>query len=85
MTQARLEIDDYTARVLDVIKGKYGLKNRSDALNKFTLEKGIEYVEPPLNEMVLRELDETYNSHMKKHNKRKMSKNELKKLLDLKD
>ena len=49
------------------------------------LEKGIEYVEPPLNEMVLRELDETYNSHMKKHNKRKMSKNELKKLLDLKD
>jgi len=28
--QSRLEMDEYTARVLDVVKGKFGLKNRSE-------------------------------------------------------
>ena len=83
MIQARFEMDEYTVRVLDVIKGKFGLKNRDEALKKLALEAGNEYVELAPNEMVLKELDAMYESHMKKHQNRKMTDSELKKLLGL--
>ena len=83
MTQARLELDEYSARVLDVIKGKYGLKNRSEALKRFTIEKGVEFVEPVANEQTLRELDIIYEKHMKKHRNRKMTNTQLSKLLGM--
>jgi len=83
MIQSRLEMDDYTVRVLDVVKGKFGLKNRSEALQKLALEAGSEYVEAAPNEMVLRELDAIYESHKKKYGKKTMSDSELKKLLGL--
>ena len=78
-----MEMDDYTARVLDVIKGKFGLKNRSEALKKLALEAGNDYIELAPNEKVLKELDEMYESHMKKHPNRVMTNTELKKLLRL--
>ena len=81
MTQARLELDDYTTRVLDVIKGKHGLKNRSEALNKFAKEFGEEYVEPEVDEKVVKELDAIYNEHVKKYGKRSMTDKQLRKLL----
>jgi hypothetical protein len=81
--QARFQLDEYTTRVLDVIKGKFGLSNRNEALQKMILEHGNEYVEPNLNEETLIELDSIYENHMKKHSKRKMTKKELKKLLEI--
>ena len=81
MTEARLELDDYTARVLDVIKGKFGLKNRSEALKKFAQEQGDNYLEHLPNPKVLRDLDRTYEEHIKKHGRRRMTKKELRKLL----
>ena len=83
MIQARVEMDDYTARVLDVIKGKFGLKNRSEALKKLALEAGDDYIELAPNEDVLKELDAMYESHMKKYPNRVMTNAELKKLLRL--
>jgi hypothetical protein len=83
MTQARLEMDDYTVRVLDVVKGKFGLKNRSEALRKLALEAGNEYIELAPNEQVLRELDEIYEDHKKRHPDRTMTHTELKKLLGI--
>ncbi len=83
MTQARLEMNEYTVRVLDVVKGKFGLKNRSDALQKLALEAGNEYLEPVANETALRELDAIYENHKKKYGNKKMSDAELKKLLGL--
>jgi hypothetical protein len=85
MPEIRLEIDDYTARVLDVVKGKFGLKNRSEALNRFAIEKGSEYIERKPSEMVLREIDAEYSSHIKKHGLRSMSKEKLDEILGLKD
>ena len=76
-------MDDYTARVLDVVKGKFGLKNRSEALKKLALEAGNEYIELAPNEMMLKELDAIYEGHKKKHGNRKMSDAKLKKLLSL--
>jgi hypothetical protein len=83
MIQARFVMDDYTVRVLDVIKGKYGLKNRDEALKKLALEVGENYVELKPNEMVLKELDEIYEQHQKKNSKRKMTNQELKRLLNV--
>jgi len=83
MTQVRLDVDEYTLRVLDVVKGKFGLNNRSEALNKFAIEYGAEYVEPLPNEKFLKELDKTFEEHVKKHKARKMSKQQLKKILSL--
>jgi len=67
MTQARFELDEYTTRVLDVIKGKYGLKNRNEALTKFVKEYGEDLVEPKIDESVLREIDAKYEKHIKKY------------------
>jgi len=78
-----MEMDDYTARVLDVIKGKFGLKNRSEALKKLALEAGNDYIELAPNEMVLKELDAIYENHKKKYGKRSMNDSELRKLLGL--
>ena len=83
MIQARIEMNDYTARVLDVIKGKFGLKNRSEALKKLALEAGNDYIELAPNEMVLKELDAIYDGHKRKHGNRKMNDAELKNLLGL--
>jgi hypothetical protein len=78
-----MEMDDYTARVLDVIKGKFGLKNRSEALKKLALEAGNEYIELAPNEMFLKELDAVYESHKKKHPNRAMNDKDLRNLLGL--
>lgn len=83
MTEARLKLDDHTLRVLDVVKGKYGLKNRSEAVKRLALETGETYISPKANEMVLRELDVIYEDHKKKYGNKKMTDKELKKLLGL--
>ncbi|MGV8162766.1 MAG: hypothetical protein ACP5N2_05550 [Candidatus Nanoarchaeia archaeon] len=83
MTEARLELDDYTTRVLDVIKGKHGLKNRNEALKKLVEEHGSAYVEREPNQMALEELDKIYEAHKKKYGLKKMTNKELKKLLGL--
>jgi hypothetical protein len=84
MTQIRLEVQDYTLRVLDVIKGKFGLKNRDSALDKFMELYGEEYLEPQVNENVLKEMDEIYESHMKRKDRKNMTLKELDSLLGLK-
>ena len=85
MTQVRLDIDEYTVRVLDVVKGKFGLKNRSEALKRFAHTYGEKYVLPPVNESVLRELDNLHDKHIKKYGYRGMSEEELDKLLMFKE
>lgn len=65
MTQVRLELDEYTLRVLDVVKGKFGLKNRADALKRFVNEYGNDYVEPIFNEEYLNELNSIVDNHKK--------------------
>lgn len=77
MTQARFELDPYTIRVLDVVKGKFGLKTRNAALKKFVECHGEQYAEVNVDERVLHELDKSVTEHNKKHKKRRMSTQEL--------
>lgn len=83
MTQARFELDEYTTRVLDVVKGKYGLKSREEALNKFVREFGEEFLEYPVSEEYLSKLDSIVAEHEKKYGKRTISEKELDDLLEL--
>lgn len=85
MVEARLELDSYTTRVLDVIKGKYGLKNRSEALSKFAQEYGSELVEYEVNDEVVCHFDAVVREHEKKYGKTfiPMKEEELDSLLGL--
>ena len=75
-----LHVDAYTNRVLGVIKEMFGLKNKSDALNKFVQLFGHEFVEPEVREEVVNEIIRSCNAHVKKHGIRKMTLEELKEL-----
>ena len=84
MTQIRLEVKDYTLRVLDVIKGRFGLKNRDSALDKFMELYGEDYLEPQIDESVLREMDEIYDSHMKRKDRKKLTLKEFDTMFNVK-
>ena len=84
MTQMRFELNEQTTRVLDVIKGKYSLKNRNDALQKLISRHADEYIVPTINETVLHELDRTYNETINSKNRKNMTDAQLKKHLGLK-
>ena len=65
MTQARFELDNYSIRVLDVVKGKFGLKNKNDALNKFFHLFGDNFIEPEFDEketLILRDIVDSYEA-----------------------
>ena len=48
MTQAIVNLDEYEDRVINIVKGKYGLKNKSEAIN-FIIEKfEQQFLEPEL-------------------------------------
>jgi len=83
MPQSRFELDSYSARVLDVVKGKYGLKNRQQAFKKFVEEHGGEYAQMRVDEQVLRELDVAHDEHIRTHGFQTMSDDELNRLLGL--
>jgi hypothetical protein len=83
MTQIKLDLDPYSIRVLDVVKGIHGLKNRNEAFKKFVAEYGPNYVQMNLREEVLRDLDNTLKEHKKKYGTRVMSDDELDKILGL--
>ncbi len=86
MTQIsfRAEINEYTNRVLGVIKEKYGLKTKSEALNIFALQYGEKYVEKEIKEELIREVQEIATKHDKKYPKRIMTLEELDKICGLK-
>lgn len=83
MIEARLKLDKYTSQVLDVVKGKHGLKNRSEALKKLVEEHGENYVKKEPNEMLIKELNEKYDEHIKKHGFKSMDESELDEILGL--
>ncbi len=83
VTETRFDLDDYSLKVLDVVKGKHGLKNRNEALKKLLDDVGEEYVEKVPNESALRELDRIYEAHKKKYPNKTMTEKELNKILGL--
>lgn len=74
---ARIELNSYANKVLAVLKAKYGLKDKSEAINKFAELYGNELVEKEANEEYVKKMIEGVNEHIEKYGHRTMSFEEL--------
>jgi len=82
MISARVELDEYSNRVIGVIKAKFGLNDKSDALNKFIEIYGDEVIEKEASEEYAKQVIEISKKHFKKHGLKKMSIDELDELFE---
>lgn len=83
MVWARLNIDEYANTVLNVIKAKFGLHDKSEALNRFVEMYGDEIVEKEASDEYVKKLIQIEKRHFKKYGRRKMSKKEFNQLFEL--
>ena len=51
-----LKVDKYSNKVLGVVKEKFSLKNKSEALNKILYMYGNDFVEKELKESVVKDI-----------------------------
>ena len=79
-----IKVKDYTNRALGVVKEKYGLRDKGDALDKFAEMYGEEFVEPEVKEEIIREVIESCNRHIKKYGFRSRSVKDLRKIIEAK-
>lgn len=75
-----LKANEYTSRVLGVVKEKYGLNDKGQALNKFVEMFGDEFVDRELKEEVIKEVISSCDRHIKKYGFKSTSISELDKL-----
>ena len=75
-----LKVKGYTSRVLGVVKEKYGLRDKSQAIDKFAEIYGDEFVEKEASEEYMKKFLRIEEKHFKKYGYRKMSSIELDKL-----
>jgi len=80
MISARLTLNEYTNKVLNVIKAQFDLKDKSEALNKFINLFGEEVVEKEAKDEYIKKILEIDERHVKKYGNRKMTLKELDKL-----
>lgn len=57
MVQAIINIEDHTNRVLNMIKAKFGLKDKSEAINVMAQQYEQELLEPELRPEYLEKLE----------------------------
>jgi len=82
MVLARLSINEYSNKVLNVIKARFGLKDKSEALNRFAEMYGDDVVEKEANDKYIKKILGIDERHMKKYAYKKMSIKELDKLCE---
>jgi len=79
MVDARVSLSEYTNRVLGVVKAKYGLRDKSEALNRFVEEYGAEEFEPQVKDSYIKKLQKIEREHLKKYGYRHMTLKDLRK------
>jgi len=57
MVQAIININEYEDRILNIVKGKFGLKNKSESVNLIIDKFGEELLEPELRPEYVKRLD----------------------------
>lgn len=72
-----VKISAYASRVLGVVKEKYGLKDKGQALDKMAQLFGEDFVEPQVSEEYVKKILDIEDKHFKRHGHRKMSDREL--------
>ena len=77
-----LKVNDYTSRVLGVVKEKYGLNDKAEALDKFMEMFGGDLVEKEVKDEVVREVIESCDRHIKKYGFRSRTVADLRKKIE---
>lgn len=75
-----VRINPYTNRVLGVIKERYGLNDKGEAIDRFAELYGDEFVEKDIKEEIVAEMIDISKRHRDKHGIRKIKDSELDKL-----
>jgi len=83
VVSARVELNDYTNRILGIIKIKFGLKDKSEALNKFIELYGEEIMEKEPTEEYLKKVISIAKKHVEKYANKKMTLQELDRLCEV--
>ena len=83
MISARVELDDYANRILGIIKIKFALKDKSEALNKFIELYGEDVMEKEATEEYTKKIIEVVKKHFDKYSHKKMSIEELDRLCEV--
>ncbi|MBI2129369.1 DUF2683 family protein [Candidatus Woesearchaeota archaeon] len=82
MISARMQVNEYANKVLGVIKAKFGLKDKSEALNKFVEIYGEDVIEREASDEYAKKVMDIADNHFKKYGNRKMSLKELDKFCE---
>ncbi|MEK6899677.1 MAG: DUF2683 family protein [Nanoarchaeota archaeon] len=61
MVQAMIQISDEANQILNIVKARYGLKDKSDAIEKVVIEFGEEFLEPQLRPEFIQKMKERQN------------------------
>ncbi len=83
MISARVELENYSNKVLGIIKIKFGLRNKSEALNKFIELYGEEIMEKEASEEYIKKVIDVVKKHLEKYGNKKMTLQELDKLCEV--
>lgn len=78
-----MELDEYANKVFAVLKAKYGLKDKSEAINKFAELYGDEVVEKDAKEEYIKNILEVTDKHFKKYGHKSMTLAELDALCEI--
>lgn len=82
-TNLRLNISEYTNRVLGVIKEKFGLNDKSQALDKFAEIFGDGFVEKTPKDQYIKRVIEIEKNYFKKYKNRRMTDKEFNELFEM--
>lgn len=77
-----VRVKDYTGRVLGVVKEKYGLRDKAEALDRFAEMYGGEFVDREVKDEVVKEVIESCERHIKKYGFRSRSVKDLRKIIE---
>lgn len=83
MIDARVSLSEYANRVLALVKAKYGLRDKSEALNKFIETYGENEIEREVKESYVKKLLKLEEEHFKKYGYRKMTDMQLDELFGM--
>ena len=82
MVDARVHLSKYANRVLTVVKAKYDLNDKSQALNKFVEDYGENELEPEVREDYIKKILKIEKDHFKKYGYRHTSIKDLRKEIE---
>jgi hypothetical protein len=77
-----IKVDNYTSRVLGVIKEKYGLKDKGEALDRFANLFGDDFVEREVKEDVIKDVIESCKKHIEKYGFRSTTLKDIRKSIE---